>query len=219
MTPPRSAPWRKLQTLRGILGWGSVGAWAREAYAAARLLHARCPIDVVWPIHGDDSSQEVAHQLRRHLGIPWVADFKDAWSSGYSGAGLRVAREVTARRLRSAAAVTETCAAQAESDEREFGRRGQVVYSGYDAELMASVEPERPGAGFCIAYLGTIAPIHDLRLLPPVFELLRGRVAKDALALHQYARPLGQIRQQLAAVGCADWVHDHEPVPRRAPSR
>lgn len=214
-TPPRNTAWRKLQSLRDTLGWGCLGTWARHAYAAAGLFHARRPIDVVWPIHGDDSSHQIAYRLWRRFGIPWVADFKDPWGGRYSTTAVRVARRVTARRLRSAVAVTETCAAQADADRREFGRPVHVVYSGYDAELMASVEPERPGAGFCVAYLGTIAPLHDVRRLPGVFEELRrrGRLARDALELHQYALPLGQLRQLLEAVGCADAVRDHEPVP------
>jgi hypothetical protein len=214
--PPRNAAWRKLHTLRNTLGWGCVGSWARQAYAAARLLHARRPIDVVWAIHGDDSSHEIAHRLRRSLGIPWVADFKDPWGSRFSPSGLGIARRVTARRLSSAAALTETCAAQAEIDGRDFGRPAHVVYSGYDAELMASVAPERPGAAFCVAYLGTIASPHDVRLLPGTFEELRrrGRLENGALELHQYSHPQGQLRQQLASVGCADLVRDHEPVPR-----
>jgi hypothetical protein len=215
MKSRRSVPWRRLQTFRGVVGWGSVGAWARNAFEAARRLHARRPIDVVWPIHGDDSSHEIAHQLRRQLGIPWVADFKDPWSFGYSRPAVPIVRRITARRLGSAASVTETCAWQADADRRDFGRPTHVVYSGYDAELMAEIEPERPSAAFCIAYLGTIARIHDVRLLPGLFQALhrRGALANGALELHQYSRPTGQLRQQLTSVGCADAVRDHEPVP------
>lgn len=214
MKPPRTR-FRRLQTFRSMLGWGAMGMWARHAYGAARRLHARRPIDVVWPIHGDDSCHEIARQLQKRAGIPWVADFKDPWSNLYSQAGVGVARFVHARRLRSAVALTETCAAQGEADQREFSLPFHTVYSGYDAELMASVRPERSGAGFCIVYTGAIGLPHDLRLLPGLFAELRKRgLTKDALELHQYARPSGQLRRQLEAVGCAEIVRDHDRVPR-----
>ena len=217
--PPRSVALRKLGVLRRSLGWGQFAGWARHAFEAARRLHAARPIDAVWAIHGDDSCHEIAHRLRRSAGVPWVADFKDPWSFGYSPLAARVQRRATARRLASARTVTETCAAQAEADGREFGVDARVVYSGYDAELMAAARPASPGDGFAVTYLGSVGGAHDVRLLPGLFRELdrRGLLARGGapgLRLHQYAPVAGELAAVLAPAGCADAVVDHGRVPR-----
>jgi glycosyltransferase involved in cell wall biosynthesis len=213
---PASSLLRRLGTLRNTLGAGPYPTWARHALAAALLVHARRPIDVVWAIHGDDSSHEVAHRLCRRLRIPWVADFKDPWNTFHRRLALPFQRRATARRLASAAAITETCLAQAEADEREFSRATHVVYSGYDAELMAQATPERLGAGFALVYLGNVGPPHDSSLVAPLFAELRrrGSLASPGITLHQVGQPTCPLRALLESVGCAEAARDHDRVPR-----
>jgi glycosyltransferase involved in cell wall biosynthesis len=213
---PASALLRRLATLRNTLSGGPYRSWARHAVAAAELVHAGRPIDVVWAIHGDDSSHEVAHRLRLRLGIPWVADFKDPWNTFHSRLARPLQRLATARRLASAAAITETCLAQASADEREFSRATEVVYSGYDPGLMAQATPERPGEEFALVYLGNVGAPHDARLVAPLFAELRrrGSLASTGITLHQFGQPTRPLRSLLESVGCADAARDHDRVPR-----
>ncbi len=215
--PPDFKPLRKLRTLKRMLRWGQLEGWARLAYAAAERLHRERPIRVAWAIHGDDSSHAIAYRLRRRLGVPWIADFKDPWDAYYRGLALSLQRRMTARRLRTARAVTETCGAQANADKREFSVPTHVVYSGYDAELMASAEPERPGDGFCIAYLGGFgSPLHNRDLLPAIIEELkrRGSLERFGMSLHQYGRTPSQFLPLLERLGCSSMVRGHDRVPR-----
>jgi len=212
---PNSALPRKLQTMRNTLGAGPYAGWAHRAYAAAALLHSERKINAIWAIHGDISCHAIAYWMSKKLGIPWVADFKDAWNKYHSELGLPVQRFAMKRRLRSATCLTETCSAQATSDAREFDLEAHVIYSGYDDTLMASVAPKRPASDFCVTYMGSFGVSHDVNLLPGVWAELRERGCLEAsgLTLHQYA-PLGQFADHLTPVGCDHVVRTHARVPR-----
>jgi glycosyltransferase involved in cell wall biosynthesis len=210
--PPRNPVARRARTLRDMFGWGAYAGWARLAYEAARRIHRARPIDVVWAIHGDNSCHAVARRLRGGEGIPWVADFKDPWSVYFPSYAHPVQRWATDRRLRTAAAVTETCAAQAAEDAETFGRPTEVVYSGYDADAMAAAVPKHPGGGFAVAYTGTVGHnLHDTRVLPGLFGALqrRGAIDRYGVQLHHYARTTGDLRGLLAGVVPESAVVDH----------
>ncbi|MCH2172284.1 hypothetical protein MK489_15990 [Myxococcota bacterium] len=210
---PRWVPLRRLRTLRNTLSLGPYPKWAHNALLAARELHKQRPVDVIWAIHGDDSCHAIAHQLHREFGIPWVADFKDAWSRFHKPVALPVQRFATNRRLRTACALTEACEAQAERDRIEFKQTAHLVYSGYDRELMSEVTPEKPGDSFAISYLGSIGFAHDVSLLGETFAALRARAGFENLGIraHQFSA-FPQLKEQLKPVGCASLVESHERV-------
>jgi len=115
----RKLTWlRRARTFAETVGWGSHSEWARLAYDIGLAVHASRRVDVIWAIHGDNSAHEIAHQMSRAVGTPWVADFKDPWSIyHHRGIALWVQEWATARRLSTATSLTETCAAQAREDE------------------------------------------------------------------------------------------------------
>lgn len=218
-TAPRlPSPLRRLRTLARMIGWGPSADWARLAYRGALRLHAARPLDVVWAIRGDDSCHVVAWKLRRTLGIPWVADYKDPWNVFFSSSvACAVQRHVTARRLRTTHAVTETCAAQARADERRFAVQTHVVYSGFEPGAIAAAQPVRPGRGFCMAYIGTVDEAsHDIGSVGRLFAALaaRGAFERHPVALHHFGGPPGAFEPALREAGCQGRLHEHGVVAR-----
>lgn len=205
----------RLQTLRHTLGLGPYATWAELAISAGEALHGSRPLDVIWAIHGDDSSHATAHALHRRTGVPWIADFKDPWDIFHSRLALPFQRFATERRLATAHALTETCGAQAEADHRRFGRPAHVIYSGFDRALMASVEPVHPGRGFAISYMGSLGGAHDPKLLSEVIAELarRGSLERFEIEIHQFG-PREQLSGVLEAVGCAGVATGHGRVER-----
>jgi glycosyltransferase involved in cell wall biosynthesis len=116
---------------------------------------------VVWAIHGDDSSHEIAARFHRESGVPWVADFKDAWNVFHSRSMWPLQWLVTRNRLRTATMMTETSDAQARLD-GHLGCPWHVVWSGYDDGVMAKVPPVRVSERFTLGYFGNVAAQHDV---------------------------------------------------------
>ncbi|MGA2448257.1 MAG: hypothetical protein ABTD50_06260 [Polyangiaceae bacterium] len=217
-TEPESpiAVFRRLRTLRHILGWGAYATWARRALAELVAVHARQAVDVVWAIHGDDSCHEVAMRFSRTTGVPWVADFKDPWNGGRIGPvmwGLRWTK--TRRRLKTSAALTETCRGQGELD-AQFGKPWHEVWSGYDEVAMVRVPTVRVSERFTIGYFGTVNERHcDFPLAARSLGVWAAGMSDPSEAeLHVFGYCGDIWREALARTGAGQWPHVHEMIPR-----
>ena len=121
----------------------------------------------------------------------------------------------TVRRLRNASALTETCAAQGDSDAARFGLPYHLLWSGYDEGLMAVAEPARGSEGFSLAYVGNIGPQHDIAAIGRPFrayEALHDRLFP--LELHTFSNDTTALREQPHALGLAQHLTVHAFVPR-----
>jgi glycosyltransferase involved in cell wall biosynthesis len=204
---------RRLRTVRTTLAWGSHARWAEDALMALRTVHAVRPLDVVWAIHGDDSSHEVAARFHRDTGVPWVADFKDPWNVFHSRPMWPLQWAATWRRLRGATAITETSEAQARLD-GHFRRPWHVVWSGYDDAAMRDAEPVRVSQGFTLGYFGNAAVQHDV---PRLARALAASAAGERLPfeLHVFGGyDAARWRPALEEVGLLPRLRVHEMLPR-----
>lgn len=213
---PGPAVLGKARTLQRTVRWGPYQSWARAALRALSAHHRSSPVDVVWAIHGDDSSHEIAYRFSRATGVPWVADFKDPWDLFHKRAVVWLQELATRRRLRTASALTETCKAQSDSDAARFHLASHVLWTGYEAEVMARVVPERLSETvFVLAYVGNLAPQHDVdavaRLLV-AWEALPTRPAR--LELHVFCNDASLLKRRLEARGVLHVFHEHSFVPR-----
>jgi glycosyltransferase involved in cell wall biosynthesis len=220
----RAEPWprnlleRKLLSLRAPFSWGPSENWAQQAFRELMVQHRVRPIQVVWAIHGSASCHEAAARFRRATGVPWVADFKDPWEHPLDPRGPALLRGLhwlgTWRRLRTAEGLTETCEAQGQLDAR-FGKPWRVVWSGYDAALMASASPLRTADHFTLAYFGTINTHHDLGGLARVLGKWKSADSVDAgsTGLHVFCQRSATLEHHLREQGAGDFLRYHDRVP------
>jgi glycosyltransferase involved in cell wall biosynthesis len=211
----RVAVFRRLRTLHHMLGWGAYATWARRALAELVAVHARRAVDVVWAIHGDDSCHEVAARFSRTTGVPWVADFKDPWNGGRLGPLMWCLRWTkTSRRLKTSAALTETCSGQGELD-AQFGRPWHEIWSGYDDAAMASVATVRVSDRFTIGYFGTVNERHDVPLAARSLGAWTAGLSDPSEAEFHVFGYCGDVwREALDRTGAGALLHVHEMIPR-----
>lgn len=207
---------RALRSVHRMATWGPYARWGRATLRALLARHAQHPIDVVWAIHGDDTSHEIACRFHRETGTPWVADYKDPWNGFRDRLLWGPLYWFTRRRLRTAASITETARAQAEYDAR-FGRPVFVVYSGYDAELMRTAQPTRKAAGFNVVYTGNIsATQHDPDAIARMLGELRSRNGeRNTVDIQFIGTDCPALNDALVRRGVADRAKFHPFVERR----
>ncbi len=216
--PPFTGPsaLRRARTLQRTLRWGPYESWARTALRALLARHRSSPLDVVWAIHGDDSSHEIAYRFSRATGVPWVADFKDPWDLFHKRAVVWLQELVTRRRLRTASALTETCKAQSDADAARFHLPAHVLWTGYEADLMERAAPARlSDEAFVLAYVGNLAQLHDVDAVARLFaawEALPSRPAK--VELHAFCNDASFLKARLEARGVLHYLHEHSFVTR-----
>jgi glycosyltransferase involved in cell wall biosynthesis len=209
---------RRARTLGRTLRWGPYASWARAALRALLARHRASPVDVVWAIHGDDSSHEIAYRFAREAGVPWVADFKDPWDLFHKRAVVWLQELVTRRRLRTASALTETCQAQGDSDSARFHLPAHVLWTGYEADVMERATPERLSEkAFVLAYVGNLAAQHDVdavaRMLA-AWEAFPERATSMPIELHAFCNDATPLKKRLEARGVTHCLHEHRFVPR-----
>jgi glycosyltransferase involved in cell wall biosynthesis len=206
----------RLRTLRRMFAWGPYENWARAALSRLLEVHARHPVDVVWAIHGDDSSHEIAFRFHRGTGVPWVADFKDPWNLFHKRPAWALQWLATWRRVRTSSGLTETARVQAERDVR-FGRPTDVIWSGYDAELMAAAPSRRSGSAFSLVYTGNVQPpLHDEDAIARMLQYWNEtHGARAPIELHFYGTNCQALERALERRGVAEFVRFHPFVARR----
>lgn len=124
-----------------------VGAWLRPATRAGRTLGRRVGADVVIASGPPWTGVMVGHRVARSLGIPFVADFRDPWSTG-SGETDRAATDWAqhlverweATVLRDAAVVcfNSPRLAALTGERSHLGDRARVILNGSDAPRQAT---------------------------------------------------------------------------------
>lgn len=201
---------RTVNALR-MFGDGAFGDWVRaiDALAQAGTAPADQP-DVVWAIHGSDSTHALARRLSRRLAIPWIADYKDNWDLGKTGMAQTVARVAHGRRTSSAVALTAASRIGAQELEEVFDRPATAIYTGVDVESWRRSPAADLGPRFNIVFTGhatTLAMSTDV-VGEGLVRALRALPA-DTVAVHYFGHAGAWLRTYLTDAGYGTAFVDH----------
>ncbi len=184
--------WTKQRVRRDLRSFPEVGygPWRARIEDAALALHARSPVDLVMATTNPQVSVTAGTRLHAEHGVPYVVDFRDAWTfHTYSGTRRLTADSPAgqweARAVAGAAEVwfvNEPLRRWHAGTYPDAADRMHVVMNGYDHDLPAPVLPaDRPaGHRLTFGYLGTMTPVIPLREL--VAGWSHGHSHDDALA-------------------------------------
>jgi hypothetical protein len=135
-----------------IVGDGPWHDWVAGSQLYWPLLADQFKPDLVWGNFGSVSDLVLAQALARRAGVPWCADVKDNMHQFLPAP----TRPVLARRFADAAAITANAKFHAAKAGDVFGRRGTVLYSGFDERLLAVAHQAIPRDRYRIMLLGSI---------------------------------------------------------------
>ena len=146
----KPTPDQTLSNLRGgQLGWlkrkaviawryvfenGLYDDWRQGAAPYLEPLSHTFQPDIIWASFGNTGVWNIAQDLSKLAGCPWVADIKDNWQS-FIPTGLR---KLIASRFKSAAQMTSFSESHLAEANQWFGQNKTTIYSGFnDAVLEA----------------------------------------------------------------------------------
>jgi glycosyltransferase involved in cell wall biosynthesis len=179
----------RLRRARAYLVWPDNGlGWAPFALAAALRAVRRDPPDVLFSTSAPYSAHLVALAVARLTGLPWVADFRDEWSTNphladqpraLAGLTRRAERAITTAATRVVVAADYF---ELEGLPRDDARRVEIP-NGVDEDDLSATAPSPPADRFVLTHVGTL---YDLRDPTPVLSALSalvrsGRIAGDQL--------------------------------------
>ncbi len=225
--PPASAPaqpgWsRRLRgTLRRLVEEAvflpdKSNGWIPYGYRAGRRLLDGWRPDLIFASGPPFSGCVIGHRLSRRYGIPLVTELRDRWSDDpyYPPSSPRrwIDRRMEERILRASAGISTVSEPWADSYRARFGKPTQVVYNGYDPELLGTGDGGREGPVVVIVYTGGIYP--GRRDPAPLFEAIRALGDKgEFVRVEFYGTPEHLVRPLAEAHGVAERVVCHPAVP------
>ena len=135
--------------------------WFFFAMAAGRELAKGQKFDLIYASGPPFTTHRIARALSRELGVPWIAEYRDAWSRYFyvPRPGWRQALDerIENATIRSAAAIVAVTPPWADYYRERFGKPVAVVFNGFDAQGVGAAESEPAGEKpVSIAYFGVL---------------------------------------------------------------
>lgn len=197
--------------------------WIQPAVEATVKMAARKRPDVIWATAGPVSSFLVAQRASQHTGVPYVLDFRDAWTITFNefearrpAWATRWDRRALYRLLRGAQAVTFRYHTEAECYWRAYpgaldASRIHIIPNGYDGTVDESVIPE--GGKCIILYAGTLSSYRYDTLLQALDWLRKSDAARAGrLRLRVVGEGAEVLAADAAALGMSDLVETAGPT-------
>ncbi len=197
--------------------------WIRPAVKATLKICARKRPDAVWATAGPVSSFLVAQRASQRTGVPYVLDFRDAWTitvSGFEARRPRWARRSDQRTmfhlLKGAQAVIFRYDTEAECFWRAYpgaleASRIYIIPNGYEGAVNEFISPD--GDRCKVLYTGTLSDYRYDTLLQAL-QFLKQSEPDLAKRLHfQFVgEGTGVLGNEAAALGLADLVTTSGPI-------
>jgi glycosyltransferase involved in cell wall biosynthesis len=204
------------------------GTWERMLVQAAVEIHETSPIDLVVASASPYVDFAPAIELKKRFGVPFVADYRDAWQlNTFTGERLTTPRSKIARletelidRAHEVWFVNEPIRAWHQKLYPADSEKMFVVANGYDAEfaIFESTPHRRGGEGLVFGYIGTMVKATPIRELLAGWRLARRdspTLADARLRLYGYIEFNGIPSQPMLSLFegyAADGVEYHGPV-------
>ncbi len=207
------------------------GPWRNVIESAAERIHAERPVDLCVATANPHVAFTAPLRLHEAHGVPFVADYRDAWSFDvFSGARTHTASSRAGRweeRVLAGASevwyVNDPIRARYAAEHPRHAAKMHVVANGYDPELEAEGAGRRssPDGGLTFGYIGTLtrqvplaALVEGWREARRSFPLLR----RSVVELHGYIghnRPVPVVREAIQS-GAHLGVRYLGPAPKAA---
>lgn len=135
-----------------VFAGGVFAHWRRASGSAVGELARSFRPEIVWGTFGITDAWNIARDLARMVGCPWVADLKDNWNN-FIPFGLR---GYLAGRYRDVAHMTALSDAHASIGRSRFGLDTTTVYSGFPLSALQRLVPDPDDGAFRIVSAGSI---------------------------------------------------------------
>jgi len=204
--------------------------WIGPAVAATVDVVARQRSAAIWATAGPLSSLIVAGRASRATGVPYVLDFRDAWTLTFNefeadrpAWAMRADRKALYRLMAGAQAVTFRYTTEAECYWRAYARalepaRIHIIPNGFDGPVDRS--PMADGDTCRVLYAGTLSSYRYDTLLEALRQLKSGDAMRARrLAVHVVGEGSEALAAEAARLGLSDLVRCEPPTTHEAIER
>jgi glycosyltransferase involved in cell wall biosynthesis len=193
--------------------------WIGPATRATIAICSRVKPDVLWATAGPVSSFVVAQRVSQRTGIPYVLDFRDAWTVTYNkfeasrpSWAIRRDRYRMYSLLRGAQAVTFRYHTEAECYSRAYPgalvpSKIHIIPNGYEGSIDRSFPPA--GGKCTILYSGTLESYRYDTLLEAIALLKRSDTSRARQLRIIFVGEVEELGRDAAKMGLLDIIETH----------
>ena len=197
--------------------------WIRPSVRFLRKYLRAHPVDAIISTGPPHSMHLIARGVARATGIPWVADFRDAWTKMFYYKHLHLTRWADALQHRQERSVLDEATrvvSVSPREQRDFqamtANKVYLITNGYDPEDYAA--PVSPDGYFNLVHTGLFSSDGDS---PVLWRLLAGKRAADpafsaALRIRFSGKTDAGVRASIRAAGLEDCFVDKGYCPHPA---
>jgi hypothetical protein len=198
--------------------------WIRPAVKATLKLCKQERPSVIWATAGPVSSFIVARRVSRRTGVPYVLDFRDAWTITFNEFeacrpkwARRLDQRAMFRLLKGAQAVIFRYDTEAECFRRAYqgaleASRIHIIPNGYEGEIDKSTPPQTDKC--TLLYTGTLSSYRYDSLLEALVQLKRCDPARARLLRVTFVgEAMEPLAREIATLGLEDIVEITPSVP------
>lgn len=172
--------------------------WVKPSVRYLKSYLKEHPVDAIISTGPPHSMHLIAMKLRKELGIPWIADFRDPWTEIDYYGDLHLTRwadrkhhQLEREVLNQADKVVTVSPDWARRLGRLGNRNVRTIYNGFDHNDIAATSAAPISAKFTITYLGALSKIQNPeKLWEAVGELVK---TNDNFSKDLEIRMIGQI--------------------------
>ncbi len=190
--------------------------WIRPSVRFLKKYLREHPVDAIISTAPPYSMHLIARGVARATGIPWAADFRDAWTKMFYYKHLHLTKWADARQHRMEKSVLDEATrvvSVSPREQRDFqsmtGNKVHLITNGYDPEDYAA--PFTPDGRFNITHTGLFSSDGDS---PALWRVLAGRRAADpafaaALRIRFSGKTDAGVLASVRAAGLEDCLVDN----------
>lgn len=186
--------------------------WIKPSVRYLKIYLKKHPVDLIVSSGPPHSMHLIARALRRDLGIPWIADFRDPWTNidFYEELHLTAAADRKHHRLEtSVLEEADRILVVGETMKREFSEKIApekifVVPNGFDRDDLPAVQAEADPF-FSIAHIGSFSPARNVPALwQALAELAQNSGFRAKLRIKVVGKLDHSVRQSIEDAGLLD---------------
>jgi len=196
--------------------------WIRPSVKLLKAYLQDKPVDAILSSGPPHSTHLIARNLKRHLGTPWLADFRDPWTNiDFYDQLMLTGRADRAHKAKEQSVIREadrmvTVSWSWAEDFRRLGRKDiETVTNGFDeADFPETAEAERDEA-FTICHIGSLNRDRNSLPLWETLAMMAGAhpAFKKALRLRFIGKTEANTFAQLSELGLEDNVENVAYMP------
>ena len=194
--------------------------WVPYALKAAKRRLSEGGISAVFTTGPPHSTHLVGKSLKRHSGLPWLADFRDPWTEidfiqelPMSLLARKCNERLEQTVLDTSDAITGISPAMSENFQRRTSTRCVTIYNGYDQEDFNGFSPGSPSQSFVIAHTGNMNAARNPESLWRALERVEWKKNMPALKIRLVGNVDGSVLQRLQESSLSEIVEKIDYLP------